>query len=204
MSNRNTKRSNKGFSLVEIIVVLVIMAILAAISIPSLVGFIDESKNQQYILEARELMVATQAGVEEAYAFDSASFGRAVRDSVNPNVKEPYGYFANNTLYLAQQGKQLDVNKDITKEKGAAAKNTIAKKLVKYADSIDYKFMETVIANNGSVDNIGDKVAFYVCFNEGGRVIYMQYARNGHLVTYTGSQFVCKTGKNLKFDAYRN
>ena len=38
------KKNRKGFSLVELIVVLVIMAILAAALVPSLIGYIRQTK----------------------------------------------------------------------------------------------------------------------------------------------------------------
>lgn len=48
------KKSNKkGFTLVEIIVVLVILAILAAIAVPSVLGYVNEAKDERYIQEAR-------------------------------------------------------------------------------------------------------------------------------------------------------
>ena len=45
--------SKKGFTLVEIIVVLVILAILAAILIPSMVGYIDKANKKTAVVEAR-------------------------------------------------------------------------------------------------------------------------------------------------------
>ena len=40
------KKNRKGFSLVELIVVLVIMAILAAALVPTLIGYISKTKEQ--------------------------------------------------------------------------------------------------------------------------------------------------------------
>ena len=59
------KKSNKkGFTLVEIIVVLVILAILAAIAVPSVLGYVNEAKEERYIQEARSIYVVIQT--EEA------------------------------------------------------------------------------------------------------------------------------------------
>lgn len=38
-------KKNKGFTLVEVIVVLVILAVLAAVMVPSMTGWIDKAKN---------------------------------------------------------------------------------------------------------------------------------------------------------------
>ncbi len=62
------KINNNGFTLVELIVVLVILAILAAILIPALLGYIDRSKIQQDVLNARNMMTATQSRLVEIYA----------------------------------------------------------------------------------------------------------------------------------------
>lgn len=63
-------RDNKGFTLVEMIIVLVILAILAAILIPALLGYIDSAKQKEYILEAKNIMNATQAELTKIYAKD--------------------------------------------------------------------------------------------------------------------------------------
>jgi len=63
------RKDNKGFTLVELIVVLVILAILAAILVPALLGYVDESKKKQRVLEAKALMNAIQANLSERYGY---------------------------------------------------------------------------------------------------------------------------------------
>lgn len=62
------KGSDEGFTLVEVLVTLVIIAVLAAISIPSFVGYIDKSREKAYIAEARLVSQAVQVYITEEYA----------------------------------------------------------------------------------------------------------------------------------------
>ena len=52
MERNNRKR---GFTLVELIVVLVILAVLEALLVPSLTGYIDKAKKKAVITEARDV-----------------------------------------------------------------------------------------------------------------------------------------------------
>ena len=62
---------DKGFTLVELIVVLVILAILAAILVPALLGYIDRAKEKQYVLNAKSALTATQAELSSIYGENS-------------------------------------------------------------------------------------------------------------------------------------
>ena len=64
MKKRN---ENKGFTLVELIVVLVILAILAAILVPALLGYIDRAREKQYVLNAKSALTAAQAELSSIY-----------------------------------------------------------------------------------------------------------------------------------------
>ena len=67
------RNSNKGFTLVELIVVLVILALLAAFLVPALIGYIEQAKAKQYIINARACMDAAQAEFTKQYAINGGS-----------------------------------------------------------------------------------------------------------------------------------
>lgn len=60
-------KNRRGFTLVELIVVLVILAVLASLLIPALTGYIDRAKRDQVVAETRMLHEAVQTVASEAY-----------------------------------------------------------------------------------------------------------------------------------------
>jgi type IV pilus assembly protein PilA len=62
--------SKKGFTLVEVIVVLVILAILMAIAIPSLTGYIEKAKDQALKADGRTLSAAASVIASDLYTVD--------------------------------------------------------------------------------------------------------------------------------------
>ncbi|MBO5609805.1 MAG: prepilin-type N-terminal cleavage/methylation domain-containing protein [Eubacterium sp.] len=61
---------NKGFSLVELIIVIAIMAILAAAIAPALIRYIDKSRRSDDVAAAETLNTAAQAALSNEDAYD--------------------------------------------------------------------------------------------------------------------------------------
>lgn len=62
--------NKKGMTLVEVIVVLVILAILAAVLVPTMIGWIDKANEKTSAAEARAVYLAAQTLASEKYAKD--------------------------------------------------------------------------------------------------------------------------------------
>ena len=87
-------KNQKGFTLVELIVVLVILAILAALLVPALTGYIDKANNEKIVATTRQVVMAAQTEVSEAYGKSALTDGTititttAITDSdANANIK---------------------------------------------------------------------------------------------------------------------
>lgn len=130
---KKMKDNVKGFTLVEIIVVLLILAILAAIAIPSMLGYVNEARNSEYIAEARTGYVAAQTvATRQAASADTS----AVKDSAIKTYLENADNIGEITKYIGKDN-QIESVTDATVKNGRVTKLTVTlknKKVVVFAD----------------------------------------------------------------------
>lgn len=62
------KKDKKGFTLVEMIVVIVIIGILLAILVPGMFKYIQKAKDKQIMVDARTAYLDIQMAAQELYA----------------------------------------------------------------------------------------------------------------------------------------
>ena len=71
---KRTPRSRGGFTLVELIVVLVILGVLATFAVPALTGYIDSAKEKQAVSETQACVItATRQGAQNYALVQNAS-----------------------------------------------------------------------------------------------------------------------------------
>lgn len=99
MKNLKNKMNNKGFSLVELLVVVAIMVVLVGVIAPSLLGNIEKSKESKDIQTLDSIASACQAAMADPNGFDIAT---------KLGAGDAAGTYANNDVTLAEIAANTD------------------------------------------------------------------------------------------------
>lgn len=114
---KKKKKNRKGFSLVELIVVLVIMAILAAALVPTLIGYIKQTKQSNAKNEAASVVSAAQTVASSAFAsgdgkyYDQSDNGNPI-DVTNPASDDVDGTASTEAVTAIGKLAEIEKTKD--------------------------------------------------------------------------------------------
>lgn len=172
----------KGFTLVEMIVVLVIIAILASLSIGAFTGYIDKSKDRMAVLEARRWYIAAQGALTEAYGYDNINMQST--DTGNENILSlAEGKITSNCFAAIQNSPNAAQTGD----------NKTAKLILQYMDSLktpksgnDFVFnYETYLASSSSPDTYfsgseANEYSVVISYSSKGKINKLEYAKKGY------------------------
>ena len=100
---QNLKKDKKGFTLVEMIVVIVIIGILLAILVPGMFKYIDKAKDKQILVNARTAQLNLETAVRELYG--------KIGDIKTVIIAEDYVYDGTNAKITITKG---DKNVEVT------------------------------------------------------------------------------------------
>lgn len=105
---QNLKKDKKGFTLVEMIVVIVIIGILLAILVPGMFSYISKAKDKQIMVNARTAYINISTAVAELYGKNgvTADMVKKVVDAATEAA--PFNNKTNNKLTLTESDNGVD------------------------------------------------------------------------------------------------
>ncbi len=80
------KKDNKGFSLVELIIVIAIMAVLVGVLAPQFIKYVEQSRRSRDITTANEIREAVLADIADSNTASLPATGGAITNTSRPTT----------------------------------------------------------------------------------------------------------------------
>lgn len=174
---RRTLRDRGGFTLVELVVVLVILGIAASFAVPALTGYIDTSKEKKAVSEAQAcVMAATRLG--------AAQYAKVQQHNVNVSLNSGAGAAKDDSLdsWAPVDGQSAPeiTGGDVALTEGSG------QYLLHVTDAPAGSFPGDVSAFTTAAEVDGSVKT--LTFNSNGQLLYLVYtSTNGIQVVYTNA-----------------
>lgn len=118
---KRTKKNNKGFSLVELIVVVLIMAIIAVALAPQVMKWVNESRKSADASTYDSVVAAAQDALADEEVWKEVTGGADFTITINNTTVTNGG----GTLFMAEFNKQIGGNPNSVKLKQSGATATV-------------------------------------------------------------------------------
>ncbi len=173
--------NSKGFTLMEVIIVIAIIAILMSIAIPSITGYMESAKEVSDMSTARSVLIAAQAGVIEARASGELESGTIVTIGWSTRSASPtYG-----KIFVGEGGGEGEIS------------------AVLPSGYVRDKNNDFTSIRDSIISKVGGKVSSFTHFNYGyidfefpESKIASQYALYVHIDSSTGEMALAGTSSN--------
>ncbi len=203
------KSKAKGFTLIEVIVVIAIISILAGILVPSLLGYVQRARIAAAIADAKTIKTSVENSLMTRFVLNdshddtSGAFNKRLIVNVNgTKTKETVGAFTNTSWYeYKHPSNNVSASQAIDKTIAQGLDETFSEKWSDGNNKIQNPLTHANKTSNCAafLKRYNTNFGLVVVYNQDFSVRLMQIYRKGILVTYVNNEYIANASKNAYF-----